>query len=1412
MKKLHSFIATLLAISMIFTMFSGISIVSAEEVPDVWNGEAATEFAGGDGTETNPFLIENGAQLAKAVTDKGLVNGNGAIAYYMIINDIYLNEDYENYLNWGTEAPKNDWNIVKTTAAFAGHLDGGYHTIYGMYYSGGGTMGALIPYLSSNGTISNLIITNSYSKTVDCASLFAARLDNATISNCIARDSYIYGKTIGGIVGWASSATEGASKIENCAAYGITFTTSGSGAVAGGILGKSWNAKNKNAYVRYCFSGGKFIFGNESYIKIKIDDADGSRCYTDTGSSTKNGLLVRTDLETYPMTGPDAVTKGMPRLVESGGWKATDGYPTLAGNGVKGETWCGGKAAVFAGGKGTQADPFLIETGEQLYKAICDLGEHAEKAAYYLITADIYLNKDYANYLNWGTNAPTYNWGRAYSASSFTGNLDGGYHTIYGMYYSKGGSYAGLVAYLSGDGAKICNLTIANSYVENTAGNTTAVFAGRLDNGTIENCIARDSYLTNSENHTMAGIAAWSNTSTSKITSCAAYGLTFSSGATYIGGILSKSNGGNATISRCFSGGTHIFARINTGSNQYPYISCNNSYTDVDDEWKNGVTEILDGSMQGANALTTMPNLAAGIWKATEGYPTFAQYNGDKGEVWTGAKAVRYNGGSGTKADPYIIETAEQLYKAISDLGKDSSGNAAYYLVTADIYLNKDYDNYADWATTAPANNWLPARGNFIGHLDGGLNTIYGLYSVTGSWRNGLIPYINSGATASNLIIAKAYIRDNDNTVGGITGAMYDNTKIENCLVYDAVISSAGTDNGGIVGAVAKNTTTISNCGTYNLTMSGTACVGGILGRPWQSTSGANGTRVYNCYSIGNYPLGFVDNSWCNYVYTDVSGAKASITTVTGDKMQGSVAESTMKYFDFINTWETVENGYPVLRKLVKNNLSHEITGSYSVVDSGKAGVKFTANIVMPEINPTYSNNIVITVNGEKKTVSEAGIIISRDGIEVTDIATVENNPLTGYKIAAYTNGGENIGITIGGGYITTSAIVSGYTNYTAKSYIVFADGTVVLSDVFTEAPSTAATTVDGIKVNDARMNGDANFDGKINIIDIIRMKKYAVAGEEFTAKSAILDIIDTDGDNDFNSIDLVDLRKTLLYATNEVPFEGMNLVFEDEFNTSSLDSTKWDFTDYMVGYGVDTVKTSDVQSIAADEDGNGYLHLTSYKAEDGSYKATKSISTGNKLTFIHGYVEIRAKVPTVQGAWPSFWLKSNTKNANLGWNSDALYNTEVDVIEVMGGNEVKSEMHKWYTDKEAGVTTDIRYSESTLGKLNYNTYELTDNDWHTYGMLWTEDSIIMYVDGVKIQEYSLTVDYELLNGLGMDGFNTEPLCITFNNYLFTPEYFGEGSWAEDYVLDPNTFTESVYDIDYVRLYQDNTGVLYTAN
>ena len=244
-----------------------------------------------------------------------------------------------------------------------------------------------------------------------------------------------------------------------------------------------------------------------------------------------------------------------------------------------------------------------------------------------------------------------------------------------------------------------------------------------------------------------------------------------------------------------------------------------------------------------------------------------------------------------------------------------------------------------------------------------------------------------------------------------------------------------------------------------------------------------------------------------------------------------------------------------------------------------------------------------------------------------------------------------------------------------------------------------------------------------------------------------------------------------------------------------------------MQPYSDLTIKTTaDVAARITDSEGNGILRLTASEYSDGKYKTTKSITTGEKMTFKYGYLEIRAKVPTGKGVWPGFWLKSDTTAGGtelaekLGYNTKSVYNTEVDVFEVFGSDKVVPNLHKWWkTQEQIDAYGDYRVQSGTD-----NTFTVSDGDWHTYGMLWTPYEISMYVDGSCYQTYSLTENFSNTQSanIGMEGFH-DPLCIIFNNHLFTPGYTSSegGAWAKNHTL-TDDFTSAVFDIDYVRLYQ----------
>ncbi len=174
MKKLLSVILSAL---LLVGALAGISSVSATEASaTAWDGSVASSFAGGDGTQSNPYQIANGAQLAlmaKNVNEKAS-NANElkyAEAYYKLVDDIKLNPTQ----NWtpigvSTAEPKcenNGCNCGKTnfsdSSVFRGVFDGNGHTISDLYVkrTSKDRDGAGLFAVVSGATIKNLVLVNA---------------------------------------------------------------------------------------------------------------------------------------------------------------------------------------------------------------------------------------------------------------------------------------------------------------------------------------------------------------------------------------------------------------------------------------------------------------------------------------------------------------------------------------------------------------------------------------------------------------------------------------------------------------------------------------------------------------------------------------------------------------------------------------------------------------------------------------------------------------------------------------------------------------------------------------------------------------------------------------------------------------------------------------------------------------------------------------------------------------------------------------------------------------------------------------------------------------------------------------------------------------------------------------------------
>ena len=102
--------------------------------------------------------------------------------------------------------------------------------------------------------------------------------------------------------------------------------------------------------------------------------------------------------------------------------------------------------------------------------------------------------------------------------------------------------------------------------------------------------------------------------------------------------------------------------------------------------------------------------------------------------------------------------------------------------------------------------------------------------------------------------------------------------------------------------------------------------------------------------------------------------------------------------------------------------------------------------------------------------------------------------------------------------------------------------------------------------------------------------------------------------------------------------------------------------------------------------------------------------------------------------------------------------------------------------------------------------------EFHIYGMEWTETEIIMYIDGAEYARYDITMPYESAGKEvgSMDAFN-DPMrikigCSPYLSELGHYDFTGDGS---GYTTEATDFSQA-YCIDWVRLYQKDGCELFT--
>ncbi|NBP46034.1 MAG: glycoside hydrolase family 16 protein, partial [Betaproteobacteria bacterium] len=206
-------------------------------------------------------------------------------------------------------------------------------------------------------------------------------------------------------------------------------------------------------------------------------------------------------------------------------------------------------------------------------------------------------------------------------------------------------------------------------------------------------------------------------------------------------------------------------------------------------------------------------------------------------------------------------------------------------------------------------------------------------------------------------------------------------------------------------------------------------------------------------------------------------------------------------------------------------------------------------------------------------------------------------------------------------------------------------------------------------------------------------------------------------------------------YQTVPAIPEGYTLAFAEEFGgdigaSSSADKVAPDASHWKLETGAGGWGNGEAQTYTNSLDNafvqNGSLHIVANKTGDAITSARlKSVPTWEP----YGYMEVRAKLPDSQGAWPAIWLLGKDTWPDTG---------EIDVMEwtkqYFNSSEVQAALHFRGTDNPADNKSAWTYGDTQVKKSTTLSSPITD--FHTYQLWWTQDYIRIGVDSNNDNAY----------------------------------------------------------------------------
>lgn len=506
----------------------------------------------------------------------------------------------------------------------------------------------------------------------------------------------------------------------------------------------------------------------------------------------------------------------------------------------------------------------------------------------------------------------------------------------------------------------------------------------------------------------------------------------------------------------------------------------------------------------------------------------------------------------------------------------------------------------------------------------------------------------------------------------GSDGLLYIKKQDGTLLGTGVNVSSSGTDLSKVTMRVNGNTLILLNNGTQITSVdlpssSGTADVPNLIEKGVSETT-------YNTLGTTNKTI----IGGINEVHNSVQDIPTLFST---EQTEGYYK---IKYNNIVIASIPLNSTTPtppsVTKYTVTNNLSHATNSNA------------TTSI---EENSSYTATITANSNYKIKNVT-----VTMGGVDITN--------------TAYSNGKINISSVTGNVVITvtTESVTSEVTKYTITNNLSHATNSNSATSIEENTPYNATITANSnykIKNVTITMYGTDVTDsvyssGKISIDRVVGDIVITVTTES------------TGGGEDVSHLEGI-LKDRLL-------------VWHDEFDDSTLDTTKWRYATHNSGGSEQQAYTMSRTENVRLENSNLILEAKKDGYVNNWTWSSGRIDTSGLAGFKYGRLEAKLKYDVVSGAFPAFWTIGTCAYYPTGENIHGVQkskgtqwaqNGEIDMFEGRGTN-AEIAQGGWYNQDDGKGNLQMMFGRKNIDASQY----------HVYAVEWTETTMIAYIDGVE--------------------------------------------------------------------------------